>query len=79
MKNPNKKNTELKFDNLIIERKSLSKKGIGMYVITFTIGQKKHAVTRHMTEKQASEYQPKIEVSYSGERVLQKSSFTTKD
>lgn len=78
MKNPNKKSNELKFDNLTKERISLSKSGIGMYAITFTIGQRKISQTRHMTEAQAERYQPSVEVTYSGGRTLQKSSFDTR-
>ena len=64
-----------RFDNLTKNRVSLGKNGIGMYTITFTIGQKKFSQTRHMTESQAENFQPSVEVVHSAGRNLQKSSF----
>lgn len=77
MQNPNKKvKSGPTISDITKEKISTSKKtGYGMYVITFKVGSKKHAQTRHMTEKQAEAYEPRIEVVQSGGRTLQKSSF----
>ena len=69
------KKTELKYDHLNMKRISVSKKGIGMYVITFVVNGRKHSKTAHLTEKQADTYVPSVEIVQSGHRTLGKCSF----
>lgn len=77
MKNPNKEHATI--SDLKVQKISTSKEGIGMYAVTFKIGQKFHSQTRHMTEVQAEGFTPSIEVVQSGGRTLQKSSFKSGD
>ncbi len=70
-----KKNAELKYNHLNMERISVSKKGIGMYAITFVVNGKKISKTAHLTEKQADTYVPSVEIVQSGHRTLGKCSF----
>ncbi len=71
--NTNKPNATI--TNLNVECISTSKKGIGMYAITFNLGQRKISQTRHMTAAAASSFTPTIEVVQSGGRTLGSCSF----
>ena len=61
--------------NLELKCLSTSAKGIGMYAITFNIGQRKFAQTRHMTAIAAKGFVPSIEIVQSGGRTLGSCSF----
>ena len=76
MKKSNKQHATM--TDLNIKKVSTSKKGIGMYTITFKVAGKPVSQTRHMTEAQAVVYEPRVEVVQSGGRTLQKSSFKVK-
>lgn len=63
------------YEDLTVTKISTSKKGIGMYAITFKVGRQTISQTRHMTEKDADDYIPVIETVHAGQRALQKTSF----
>lgn len=71
----NKKNSNATITNLEVKCLSTSKKGVGMYAITFNIGQRKISQTRHMTAAAAKGFVPTIEMVQSGGRTLGSCSF----
>lgn len=71
--------------NLVLTKRSTHKKRVNgnvvhMYTVTFNIGQKAYAQTKHMTEAQADAFVPSIPmVNASPQRGLQKSLYKVKD
>lgn len=71
--------------NLVLTKRSTHKKRVSgkqvhMYTVTFQIGQRKYAQTKHMTEAQAEAFTPSIElVMATKQKGLQKSLFRAKD
>ena len=71
----NKKKTTASITNLEVKSLSTSNKGIGMYAITFNLGQRKIAQTRHMSAAAAKDFVSTIEMVQSGGRTLGSCSF----
>jgi len=55
-----KKKNEIKVTNIDIRQISMSKKGIGMYAITYKIGNKKYSETRHMRPEDVKSFIPTV-------------------
>jgi len=55
-----KKKNEIKATNIDIQQISMSKKGIGMYAITYKIGNKKYSETRHMRPEDVKSFVPTV-------------------
>lgn len=81
----NKNKQEIGVTDLQLQKTSTHKKlgdngeQIHMYTITFKLGSKSHSQTKHMTERQAENYVPRIETVYAGQRALQKSCYQIKE
>jgi hypothetical protein len=71
MKNNNNKT----ITDLQVKHISTSKEGIGMYAITFKVGQKKYAQTKHMLASAVNGFTPTIPEVNQGTRKLQKCNF----